>query len=460
MDNNIEEKLVSGFEQMAPDVFNEIMAAINEPKTDNEPNMTVNNEAKNATCGMKAKKNKLPKHKKRWMALGTVAVLVISILVVGHMTTEAYAGDIYIDVNPSIAMRLDKNNQVDAIEAANDDAKSIVSDITEDAVFPMSAESAVNVVLDELDSKGYLKDSKTDMVISYCYKDETSDDVEQEVQTAAEENLDSSQFVYQCFKEDETVNEEASINNITPGKCYYINSLKESADVTVEECAGKSITDINQAAKKHSSDSTTAKAQTNSTKNDKNTGDTSASQVASKEKSKTAGNKSKSKTGETAQSTATTTASSRNNKKSDKTDIHNGKSHYNKHTGNNKHNSGRNYSSYKNNKSGDGNKVSASSSSTSDTVSVVSTSCSRDGTIRVHFGSRVYFSSSPKVIVTDSKGDIISSSVSSKRSTYIKITTKDLSSNSKYNITIAGVRASQHGNYKSVSTSVTTGTIK
>lgn len=453
MDNNIEEKLVSGFEQMAPDIFNEIMAAINEPKTDDEPNMTVNNKAKNATCGTKTKKNKFKKHKKRSMALGTVAVLAISILLVGHMTTEAYAGEIYIDVNPSIAMRLDKNNQVDAIEAANDDAKSIISDITEDAVFPMSAESAVNVVLDELDSKGYLKDSKTDMVISYCYKDETSDDVEQEVQTAAEENLDSSQFVYQCFKEDETVNEEASINNITPGKCYYINSLKESADVTVEECAGKSITDINQAAKKHSSGSTTAKAQTNSIKNGKNTGNASASQVASKEKSK-------SKTGETEQSTTATTASSRNNKKNNKTDIHNGKSHYNKYTDNNKRNSGRKYSSYKNNKSGDGNKVSASSSSSSDTVSIVSTSCSRDGTIRVHFGSRVYFSSSPKVIVTDSKGDIISSSVSSKRSTYIKITTKDLASNSKYNITIAGVRASQHGNYKSVATSVTAGTIK
>ena len=63
MDNNIEEKLVSGFEQMAPDIFNEIMAAINEPKTDDEPNMTVNNKAKNATCGTKTKKNKFKKHK-------------------------------------------------------------------------------------------------------------------------------------------------------------------------------------------------------------------------------------------------------------------------------------------------------------------------------------------------------------------------------------------------------------
>ena len=451
MDKNIEDKLVSGFEQMAPDVFNEIMAAINTPETRNEDTQA-NQETTSSQISAGTKRSKTRRFKKRWMALGTAAILALSVLVAEHMTTESYAGEIYIDVNPSIAMRLDKDNQVDAIEAANDDAKSIVNDITKDAVFPMSAESAVNVVLDELDSKGYLKDSDTDMVISYCYKDETSDDVAQEVQTAAEENLASSQFIYQSFKEDEAVNEEASSNNITPGKCYYINSLKESADVTVEECAGKSITDINETAKEHSNAISTASGQNNTKKN------SSAYKNKNQNKEQIGSNKSQNKTSVNTQAAAATTSGADGNKQTAKNRNHNSK--IRKHAISSKHNSAKTYSSYKYSKTGDSGKTSESSTVTSETVSVASASCSRDGTIRVHFSSRVYFSGNLKIIVTDSNGDIVSSSVRVKRSTYIKITAKDLASNSKYNITIAGVRASQQGNYKSVSTSVTTSTIK
>lgn len=417
--------IVDGFDRIAPDVFEEIKLSIEGQQAEAGDEMRTVPQIKSAGKGRGGARFTVRK------AVAAACALIIAAGGAGvylNTASASYAAEIYIDANPSLVMEVNEANQVTKIRAASSKQQTFAQELTSTAAYPISVESAVSMAIDELSSEGYISDDRMDLVISYCYKETESDEVKEEIERAASQSMDSDSYIVQEFRDTDELEKKAHDNNITPGKCYYIESLAQNHNLTVEKCADKSIAQIQAEADREDAEKAMAREEGS--------------------RSSAGGTAISSQTGVASESNAG--QASDNRQQTQKQSSH--KSAGQKQQAS-KPASGKGAASAT--ESASSGNASVQPAGTAARASIVGAACSTNGIIRVHFDRRVKFSQTLQIIVTDSEGEIIRSRVAAKRSTFIKIRAYGVTEGSTYSVTIAGVRSESSEKYRSVTTTFT-----
>ncbi len=164
-----------------------------------------------------------------------VAILLLVVLgVVGFILTnkpnEEDLSIITLDINPSIEIKVNKDNKVKSITALNDDAKEIVKDVENGDL-----EESLKKLIDNLYSSNYLEER---YVVIIMHVEGTNNNYEDIIRRNFEEKEAYAEIITinEISKEDK---ELAKKYNITPAKAAYINAISKETNIDVEVLANK-----------------------------------------------------------------------------------------------------------------------------------------------------------------------------------------------------------------------------
>ena len=173
-----------------------------------------------------------PSHFKRlkiWMPIA--ACLVLAVLVFGGvrgLNNEEYQ-TIYIDVNPSVALMLNRFDNVSGVEYLNEDARRALEGVDLNG---LDAEVALERVVDALDSQGYFENEAV-LCIS---GDENSQELIGRLKNHAERIKGDKKYTVSTQAISQNEKEEAKDMGISPGKYRVIKQIMEiSSQYTFEE---------------------------------------------------------------------------------------------------------------------------------------------------------------------------------------------------------------------------------
>lgn len=172
------------------------------------------------------------KTKKAWTAL-TAACLAPVLMGGGlfYQQANAVASVVSLDVNPSIELKVNKNENVLSCTPLNDDAKSVLSDMDNGADLKgAKLDVVVNAIVGGLVRSGYLSDLSSAIMISVEDKDQTrAEKLQRELSSTVDGVLESSaakaSVLTQTVMQDAGPEQQAKANNISTGKAALVNRI-------------------------------------------------------------------------------------------------------------------------------------------------------------------------------------------------------------------------------------------
>ena len=178
---------------------------------------------------------------KKFIWLGSVCTAVFCLLILGsfyynnHFVIQNVIG---IDVNPSLELKVNKQNEVREVIANNDDAKKVLQDMD---LVGSDANVAVNSLIGSMVQLGYLSDLSNSILISVDGKNSEA----LRVELLNNLNIgDNYSVVSQEIQDNYT--DLATKYNISEGKVQLINQVIASNPLhTFDELAGLSINELN-----------------------------------------------------------------------------------------------------------------------------------------------------------------------------------------------------------------------
>ena len=174
--------------------------------------------------------------KKTLIALTLIFTLLASCLVGCGMlpnaeTQKANAAAVFtLDVNPGVRIYVKDDNTVIALEATNEDGKTVVAELDVDGE---SYEAAVEEIIDKMNEKGYLDGEESSVLISVEKKAiDISEKVNEKINKAFEKHGKRAAVIEQeLTRLDENlgklVSEIAKEHNISEGKAHLIEKIRE-----------------------------------------------------------------------------------------------------------------------------------------------------------------------------------------------------------------------------------------
>ncbi len=215
---DIKNNLKSALEKSTPDCFYKI----NNGAYVNEINFSIED----------IKKSKKTLNFNMKYALAISACLLI--MIIGFGTYYVPVNDIYIDVNPSIEIRTNMFDKVIVVNAKNDDGTSIVNSID---VKNKNIENAIDDIMNEMISQGYIKSELTDnaILISVNAKSEEqakkiSDSIDQSVNEKLNENNISAVVMKQELNSMKDLQELSKETGVSVGKLQFIQKMLDKND--------------------------------------------------------------------------------------------------------------------------------------------------------------------------------------------------------------------------------------
>lgn len=226
MKDELKNRIKSAFEQEAPDFREKIILACENEAQDPAP----------STAGATERKWQI--QPAVWRRMGTAMACMV-LLVVGVLVwqnayrapavtaTETY---IYLDVNPSLALSVDKNNVVLSCVAANEDAEIILNGMTLEGV---ELKTALNAIVGSMYVKGYLSSNDNSMLISVDAKDDDSTNgfltfITKQINDVFADSEMECAIIAQSVKADENLKRRAEENGISVGKMHLLDKLIEN----------------------------------------------------------------------------------------------------------------------------------------------------------------------------------------------------------------------------------------
>ena len=173
-------------------------------------------------------------------AFVTLCAVALSSL---YFTPYAYMD---IDVNPSIAITVNRFNRVIRANAYNDDGSIILNDVN---VKNKNYEESAKLLIESMISKGYVQKAGSVSITLQSNDIERETLMISELDTAITKTLDAHHLntdaeVYAVSKE---VVDLAHGHHVTPARYMVINDLQEIDDsITYEGCSGHSLDDLRQ----------------------------------------------------------------------------------------------------------------------------------------------------------------------------------------------------------------------
>ena len=179
-----------------------------------------------------------PQPKRRWMKPFASVAIAASLLIgcFGVFGGAEIQGQLIVDVNPSVALDIGRDYTVVNVEALNEDGEEIVEAMEHHS-------GAVGEVLtdlsDVLDSRGYIDDDDSGILISYCNRDTKTGNaqkreiLEEETKRFIGEYFESDEdkkttVFYQEFERNKEDRKGARENNISEGKFHFINQINQT----------------------------------------------------------------------------------------------------------------------------------------------------------------------------------------------------------------------------------------
>ena len=211
--NSMEKRLAAALENTAPDDVDGVLSRCEERK--------------GTVISMKTKKTT-----KRWT---TLAACLAAVLLVGgglfYRQANAVASVVSLDVNPSIELKVSKNEKVLSCTPLNDDARTVLADMGGGADLKgAKLDVAVNAIVGGLVRSGYLSDISSAIMISVEDKDQIrAEKLQRELTDTVDGALQSSAakaaVLTQTVTQDAGLEQQAKANNISTGKAALVNRI-------------------------------------------------------------------------------------------------------------------------------------------------------------------------------------------------------------------------------------------
>ena len=172
----------------------------------------------------------MTKRKNKSIFLLPVAACLLFALVFGLIYQESKVDSlIIIDVNPSIEMSLNKNEKVVDVEAVNEDAEAILSNLD---LKKTDLNEAINEIVSAISEGGYLDGENNGILITVINDDTSKADnlrktVVEDIDNALTLNKTFAQVVNQTVVVTDEVRKFANDNYISYGKAVFIMKLAE-----------------------------------------------------------------------------------------------------------------------------------------------------------------------------------------------------------------------------------------
>lgn len=248
-EKDIKEQLNQELDKMAPDILEKVLAKPIEPIESEED--LFNNEP--------LFEEKKDKGKYLWIpqVIAVVACLVLvavlsSIWFKPNVTPTALdpkmatAFTIAIDVNPSITMKVKKDNTVESIKASNKDAKKVVKKVKKQLKDDTTYGEAIEMVVSGLKKKGYLKKDNSAMLVSVVTDDkkageEKLKEVKDYTKKVKKDKKVKCATIYQNCVSNEKIKKVAKKNKVSEGKVALCIKIAEKEKVSIKKMCKKSI---------------------------------------------------------------------------------------------------------------------------------------------------------------------------------------------------------------------------
>ncbi len=187
----------------------------------------------------------------------TVAALLMVIVFGWNVTYAKTDSTVYLDVNPSIQIEVNKKSKVLKAEPDNSDGEIILEDMD---LKNTDIEVALNAILGSMVKHGYLTDSKNVLLISVDGKDEKRaevlrDELTETAELTLEPLINNAVVLDQTVDVEDDLYEIADTYGITPGKAALIKKLLEkNPELDIAELAGLSMTELLNKCKENNID--------------------------------------------------------------------------------------------------------------------------------------------------------------------------------------------------------------
>ena len=170
---------------------------------------------------------------RKWTTL-VAACLAVMLLCGGgvfYQQAHAVASVVSLDVNPSIELKVSRNEKVLACAPLNEDAKAILADMSNGADLKgAKLDVAVNAIVGSLVRNGYLDSISSAIMISVEDKDTArAEKLQRELTSAVDGVLQTSEakaaVLTQTLTQDAAREQQARENNISSGKAALVNRV-------------------------------------------------------------------------------------------------------------------------------------------------------------------------------------------------------------------------------------------
>ena len=171
--------------------------------------------------------------KKRWTALAAACLALVLLGGGGifYQQAHAVASVVSLDVNPSIELKVSKNEKVLVCTPLNEDAKAILADMGDGADLKgAKLDVAVNAIVGSLVRNGYLNSISSAIMISVEDKDTArAEKLQRELTSTVDGVLQTSEarasVLTQTLTQDAGLEQQARENSISTGKAALVNRV-------------------------------------------------------------------------------------------------------------------------------------------------------------------------------------------------------------------------------------------
>ena len=211
----MERRLARALDKTAPDDVNGVLSRCDERK--------------GTVIPMATKKTT----KKRWTALAAACLALVLLGGGGifYQQAHAVASVVSLDVNPSIELKVSKNEKVLACTPLNEDAKAILADMGDGADLKgAKLDVAVNAIVGSLVRNGYLNSISSAIMISVEDNDTArAEKLQRELTSTVDGVLQTSEarasVLTQTLTQDAGLEQQARENSISTGKAALVNRV-------------------------------------------------------------------------------------------------------------------------------------------------------------------------------------------------------------------------------------------
>ena len=211
----MEQRLASAVEKTAPNDVNGVLSRCDERK--------------GTVIPMTTKKTT----KKRWT---TLAAACLALVLLGgggifYQQAHAVASVVSLDVNPSIELKVSRNEKVLVCTPLNEDAKAILADMGDGADLKgAKLDVAVNAIVGSLVRNGYLNSISSAIMITVEDNDTArAEKLQRELTSAVDGVLQTSEakaaVLTQTLTQNAGLEQQARENNISTGKAALVNRV-------------------------------------------------------------------------------------------------------------------------------------------------------------------------------------------------------------------------------------------